>query len=177
MYQGYCRMDGLQPFKDQPCKVRVPVVRHCSPSPPRQQQRYPSRWRWHRTNKIQYVLNPGTYFDASMSMTTDVSRLASACFYQLRAFRRSIPTSTAVQLINSFVISRIDYCNSLFAGLPAYQLDPVQPILNFAARLIYREPSTITSQHFCGTDGIFGSAYHRRSNTGTACWCTRFSTD
>ena len=36
-----------------------------------------------------------------------------------------------------FVMSRIDYWNSLFAGLPAYQLDRVQSILNFAARLMY----------------------------------------
>ena len=53
------------------------------------------------------------------------------------AIRRSISTSTEVQLINSFIISRIDYFNSLLAGLPAYQLDRVQSILNFAIRLIY----------------------------------------
>ena len=79
-----------------------------------------------------YVRNLDVYFDASMSMATHVSRLVSTCFYQLG----SISTSSAVQLINSFVISRIDYCNSLLAGLPAYQLDRVQSILNFAARLI-----------------------------------------
>ena len=45
--------------------------------------------------------------------------------------------STAVQLINSFVISPIDYCNSLLAGLPAYQLGRLQFILNFATQLIY----------------------------------------
>ena len=49
-----------------------------------------------------------------------------------------ISTRTAVQLINSFfVILRIDYCNSLLVGLTAYQLDRVQSILNFAARLIF----------------------------------------
>ena len=80
------------------------------------------------------------YFDASKSMATHVSHLVSTCFYHLRrvrTIRRSIPTSTVVQLINSFVISRIDYCNSLLAGLPAYQLDHISWILNFAARLVY----------------------------------------
>ena len=87
-----------------------------------------------------YVLNVGAYSDASMSMATHVNRLVSTCFYQLRRVRailRSTPTSTAVQLINSFVISRIDYCSSLLAGLPAYQLNRVQSILNISARLIY----------------------------------------
>ena len=79
-------------------------------------------------------------FDASMDMSTHVDRLVSTCFYQLRrirAIRRSIPTSTAIQLVNSFVISRIDYCNSILAGLPACEFDRIQSVLNSAARLIY----------------------------------------
>ena len=55
-----------------------------------------------------YVRNLGAYFDASMSMATHVSRLVSTCFYQLRrlrVIRRSIQTSTAIQLINSSLVS------------------------------------------------------------------------
>ena len=73
-------------------------------------------------------------------MTTHVGRIISSSFYQLRrirAIRKSIPTWTAVQLVNSFVVSRVDYCNSLMAGLPASQLERVQSVLNCAARLIY----------------------------------------
>ena len=55
---------------------------------------------------------------------------------RVRAIRRSIPTSAAIQLINSFIIYTVDYCNSLLAGQPAYQLQRVQSILNFAGRLI-----------------------------------------
>ena len=86
-----------------------------------------------------YVRNLGAYFDASMSMATHVSRHVSTYFYQLRrvrVIRRSIPTSTTVQLVSSFAMSRIDYYNSQLAGLPAW-LDRVQSILNLAARLIY----------------------------------------
>ena len=56
---------------------------------------------------------------------------------RIRAIRRSVATSTAIWLVNSFVVSKLDYCNSLLAGLPAYQLEKVQSILNYAARLIY----------------------------------------
>ena len=42
-----------------------------------------------------------------------------------------------MQLLNSFVVSRVDYCNSLTDGLPASQLDRVQSVLNCAVRLIY----------------------------------------
>jgi len=36
-------------------------------------------------------------------------------------------------VVNSFVISRADYCNSLLAGLPQFQLDWLQSVLNTAA--------------------------------------------
>ena len=68
------------------------------------------------------VRDLGAYIDSDMSMTTHISRLVSSCFYQLRRIKlilRNLPTSAAVQLVNSFVISRIDHCNSLLFGLPA----------------------------------------------------------
>ena len=39
-----------------------------------------------------------------------------------------------------FVFSHIDYCNSLLNGLPAYQLNRIQKILNGAARIIFKLP-------------------------------------
>ena len=71
-----------------------------------------------------------------MNMTTHVGRIISSSFYKLRrirAIRKSILTWTAVQIVNSFVVSRVDYCNSLMAGLPASQLERVQSVLNYAA--------------------------------------------
>jgi len=41
-------------------------------------------------------------------------------------------------VVNSF-ISRVDYCNSLLAGLPQFQLDQLQSVLNTAARLLVGE--------------------------------------
>ena len=43
------------------------------------------------------------------------------------------------KLIHAFVSSRIDYCNSLLFGLPAYQIHKIQRVQNAAARLIYNE--------------------------------------
>ena len=86
------------------------------------------------------VRNLGAYFDASMSMSTHIRHVISSSFYQRRrihAIRKSIPTLTAVQLIDSFIVSRVDYYNNLLAGLPACRLDRVQAIINSAARLVY----------------------------------------
>ena len=73
-------------------------------------------------------------------MTDQVNRRVRSCFYQLRrikSIRQSLPTCTAIQLVKSFFISRVDYCNSLLAGLPKYQLDRIQSVLNVAAKLIF----------------------------------------
>ena len=76
-----------------------------------------------------------------MSMTTHINHLVRTCFYNLRRIkhiRRFITTKTAILLVNSFVISRVDYCNSLLAGLPNCHLHRIQLVLNAAARLLYR---------------------------------------
>ena len=73
-------------------------------------------------------------------MVPHVDRLVRAGFYQLRrqrAIRRSIITTTAIQLVNSFMMTRVDYCNSLLAPLPAYQVDRIQSVLNYAVRVVY----------------------------------------
>ena len=86
------------------------------------------------------IRNLDACFNANMDMKTHIKQLVQTSFYQrrrIREIRRSIPTSTAIRLANSFVISKIDYCNSLLAGLLAYQLEKIQSILNYAACLIY----------------------------------------
>ena len=45
--------------------------------------------------------------------------------------------TTTEMLVNSFIINRVDYCNSILAGIPNYQISRVQSILNVAARVIY----------------------------------------
>lgn len=50
-----------------------------------------------------------------------VGRVASACFCrlcQLRQIRRCFGFDVAVILVVAFVMSRLDFCNSVFAGLP-----------------------------------------------------------
>ena len=40
--------------------------------------------------------------------------------------------------MRSLVLSRIDYCNSLLSSIPITQLNRVQRLQNWAARLVYR---------------------------------------
>ena len=43
-------------------------------------------------------------------------------------------------LVRAFVTSHLDYCNSLLFGVPKYQTDRLQKVLNAAARLIFKIP-------------------------------------
>ena len=78
---------------------------------------------------VNRVHNLRAFFDSDMNMRLHVNRLVLSCYYQMRrirSIRRSLPTSMAITLMNSFIIARMDYCNSLLAGLPVYQTDCIQ---------------------------------------------------
>jgi len=48
-------------------------------------------------------------------------------------------TDTIITLMSILVISRIDYCNTVLAGMHAVYVQQVQRVLNAAARLIARK--------------------------------------
>ena len=50
-----------------------------------------------------------------------------------------LSTDAANKLAVSLILSRLDYCNSLLAGLPDNKLNKLQRIQNHAARLILRK--------------------------------------
>ena len=67
------------------------------------------------------VRNLGAFFYQALLLTDHVNRLVRSCYHQLRrikSVRRALPTSAAIQLVNSFIISRVDYCNSILAAAP-----------------------------------------------------------
>ena len=85
------------------------------------------------------VRDLGVLFDGALTLTAYISRTVSTCFYQLRqlkSIRRCLPVDLARTIVNAFVVSRLDYCNGLLAGQPAYQLRRLQLVQNAAARLI-----------------------------------------
>ncbi|KAI5618634.1 hypothetical protein C0J50_21833, partial [Silurus asotus] len=56
--------------------------------------------------------------------------------YNIRRIRPFLSIQAAQVLVQSLVISRLDYCNSLLAGLPLNAIRPLQMIQNAAARLV-----------------------------------------
>ena len=110
------------------------------------------------------VRNLGVILDTELSFGPYVNQLVSRCFYQLRRIKtsvRALPTDAAKAVVNSFVVSRIDYCNSLLAGAPQYQLDRLQAVMNTAARLIYGVGKFVRIQHLI-SDRLHWLPVHKR---------------
>jgi len=51
--------------------------------------------------------------------------------------RHCVGKEVTIRLVLALVMSRLDYCNSLLAGLPQSTLAPLQRVQNAAARLVF----------------------------------------
>ena len=90
-------------------------------------------------NKGLSARNLGVIFDSTLSFKDHISSICKNSFYHLRnihKIKKYLPPSSLATLVHAFISSRIDFCNSLLIGLPAYQLNRLQKIQNHAARLI-----------------------------------------
>ena len=85
------------------------------------------------------VRDLGVWLDSELSLRHHVTKIAASCFYQLRRLRqvrRRAGHEVTTRLVLALVISKLDYCNSLLAGLPTSPLNVLQKVQNAAARLI-----------------------------------------
>ena len=85
--------------------------------------------------------NLGVVFQSDMSMDKHISAVVKSCFLQLRDFHLICPLiskTAAIILANAFVHSHLDYCDSLFYGLPKYSIHRLQKIQNTTARIVTR---------------------------------------
>ena len=89
------------------------------------------------------VCNLGVTLDQNLSFQQHVSRTCQICYFELRrisSIRHYLSQDALKTLISAFVLSRIDYCNSLLAGCPKQLIHKLQKVQNNAATLICRTP-------------------------------------
>jgi len=90
----------------------------------------------------------GVLLDSKMTMKRHVNRIASTCFFHLRRLRqlkRNVTLHTMKHLVLALILCRLDYYNSVLAGLPWSTVAPLQKVWFAAARLIRSLPPVITS--------------------------------
>ena len=87
----------------------------------------------------------GVHHDKTLSVQKHISSICCASFLELRriaSIRPYLSQSAAARLDGAMVISRLDYCNSVFIGLPADQIARLQRMQNNAARLVLKKKKT-----------------------------------
>ncbi len=81
--------------------------------------------------------------DDQLSFTDHIATTAWSCrfaLYNIRKIRLFLSEQDAQLLVKALLLSRLDYCNALLAGLPACTIKPLQLIQNAAARVVFNEP-------------------------------------
>jgi len=74
-----------------------------------------------------------------MTMRAHINHvLSSSCgtLRQLTSIKRSLPSHALNAVVTDLVHSWLDYCNVVFAGLPARDVHRLHSILNTAVRLV-----------------------------------------
>ena len=87
-----------------------------------------------------YGKSLGIIFDSSISMKKQVNDVSKTCYMNLRNIGRignKLQHSLKVQLVHSLILSRIDYCNSIYCNMPENCTSKLQKIQNAAVRFIY----------------------------------------
>ena len=127
----------------------------------------------------QSVKNLGLTLHCHLAMNAHFSNIARTCYFKLRrlaSIRRLLTGNATATLVSAFVLSRIDYCNSLLFGSTHDVTSHLQRTQNYAARVILRLPksSSITmhlkSLHWLpvkvrSTYKITRLCYHSHSST------------
>ncbi len=87
--------------------------------------------------------NLGVVIDDKLNFSDHIAKTARSgrfALYNIRKIRPFLSEHATQLLVQALVLSRLDYCNALLAGLPANSIKHLQLIQNAAARLIFNEP-------------------------------------
>ena len=85
------------------------------------------------------VKSLGIIFDYDLSLSQHVSQLCRSSFYilkHIRGIRQYANEPTVRLIVQSFIFSKLDYCNSLLAGSKLIDIIKLQRLQNCCARII-----------------------------------------
>ncbi|XP_036839224.1 uncharacterized protein LOC118965288 [Oncorhynchus mykiss] len=91
----------------------------------------------------QSAKNLGVTLDNTLSFSANIKAVTRSCsfmLYNILGVQPLLTQEVAQVLIQALVLSRMDYCNSLLAGLPARAIKPLQLIQNAASHLVFHLP-------------------------------------
>jgi hypothetical protein len=83
--------------------------------------------------------NLGVVLDTKLSLGKYITELRQSCFYHLKrlaSVKTSIPKYVMPSFVHAFITSRIDFCNSIFSGLPISSIQKIQVLHSCCAKFL-----------------------------------------
>ncbi len=80
--------------------------------------------------------------DDQLNFSDHIAKTAQSCrfaLYNISKIRPFLSEHATQLLVQALVLSRLNYCNALLAGLPANSIKPLQLIQNASAKLVFNE--------------------------------------
>ena len=88
-----------------------------------------------------YVKNLGFVIDNKLDFNTQINRVCQTGYYLLKNLWRISgklnDVSLKIQIVQSCILSHIDYCNALFLDLPNKSIKKLQRLMNSSIRFIF----------------------------------------
>ena len=88
----------------------------------------------------------GVILDSNLKLERQISSVCQTCFYYLRklySYKRYLDFEQRVLFVRCYILSRLDYCNSLYLGLPEFLIKKLQKVQNAAARFIFSKQRSV----------------------------------
>ena len=85
--------------------------------------------------------NLGFIFDHQLNMDEQIKTVSQICYLNLRSLRRiarHLSYELKIQLVNSNILSFLDYCNAVYGGISDKNLSKLQKIQNNGVRFIFK---------------------------------------
>ena len=85
--------------------------------------------------------NLGVIIDGLLNFEEQVGKLVKSCFIEIRKLSKAkiyLSQQQLQVLVSSKVFSKLDYCNSLYYGLPPYVIKMLQRVQNCCAGLVWK---------------------------------------
>ena len=83
--------------------------------------------------------NLGSIWDSRMRMTDHVTSVCKSSYltlHHISCIKKYLNKDTLETIVHAFVTARMDYGNALLYGIPDYQIQKLQLIQNYAARIV-----------------------------------------
>jgi hypothetical protein len=97
----------------------------------------------HQITSSTAVRDLGVTLDGQLTLDQHTSNIIKSSFdhLKLNSIRKFIDRQSTITLLHAFVLSRLDFCNSIFTSLSESNITRLQRVQNSAARLVFSLPS------------------------------------